>query len=321
MANDTALSAFGRRSSILDRSSLYQPTSLSEVQALTDNLTSTFLEEATNLRTAAAMLGAGWVGRATRIGALGALPGQALLPQVTRVASFVPALAAESAAFAGIERGFHSLQRHPSSRSFTPDLARAAVTLVGLKAFSALGAGQNLILQHLTTDLGLVGSQHLAGAVGLTSRPTGSLAQQMLMAEATNWQMAGSLALAHGLSPRFTAAERGLDLYLHSQETSLPSLIPNGSSSPALATAGVESSLPEGAREPEALNDARALTVFSMGIRDKSSSRREMSTGDLSRIFRGDEPPADAHAVADLVQRHDLAEHLNEGKIIVGLQE
>src|SRR4030095_8811935 len=112
------------------------------------------------------------------------------------------------------------LEGHSSSRPFHQDWARAAVTLGGLKAFTALGAGQNLILQHLTTDFGLVGSQHLASAVGLTPRPTGTLAQQLLQAEAVNLQMMGSLAMAHGISPRLSATERGLDLFLRSQETS-----------------------------------------------------------------------------------------------------
>src|SRR5262249_47771413 len=49
------------------------------------------------------------------------------------------------------------------------------------------------------------------------------LAQQMLEAEAMNWQMKGSQALLHGLSPGLLATERSLDLYIKNQETDFSS--------------------------------------------------------------------------------------------------
>src|SRR5262245_43235907 len=98
-----SLTAVDHSTSILDRTSPIQNQPLTEAQALTDRLVSDSIKEGTNLRTAAAMLGAGWVGRFTRIGAMTTLPSQAF----TRGVSYAPALAAESAAFAGIERGFH----------------------------------------------------------------------------------------------------------------------------------------------------------------------------------------------------------------------
>jgi|GEM_PF-7130856 len=330
MTHDNSPSAIGARSSLLDRASLQNGQALTEVQALTDQLASTFLQEATNLRTAAAMLGAGWVGRATRIGAMGSLPGRALLPQLVRGASYIPAMAAESAAFAGIERGFHNLEGHPSHQSFQSDWARAAVTLTGLKAFGALGAGQNLFVQHLVTDVGLVGSQHLVHAAGLTPAPRGSLAQQLLHAEATNLQMMGSMAMAHGLSPRLSAVERSLDIYLRSEPTRLPIPEVEGPLSSALATAAAGEVLRPATTNETPETGARALTVFSIGSRDglsgargagRGAPRQEMSVDDLTRIFRGDEPPADARAVTEMVERHGLMDYLEDGKIVVGLQE
>src|SRR5262245_38115563 len=293
MTHDNSPSAIGARSSLLDRASLQNGQALTEVQALTDQLTSTFLQEATNLKTAAAMVGAGWVGRVARIGALGSVPGQGLLAQGLRLGSYVPALAAESAAFAGIERGFHRLEGHPVSQPFHRDWARAAVTLTALKGFGGLTQGQNIVLQHLTTDLGLVGGQHAAAAVGLTSRPQGSLAQQMLHAEATNLQMMGSMAFAQALSPGLSATERSLDVYLRSQEAGL-SPVRRLPLSPALATAAAgEGPAPAMREAPE--TGARALTVFSIGSRDglsgargagRGEPRQEMSVDDLTRIFR-----------------------------------
>jgi|GEM_PF-2216037 len=214
MGSKSLFTAVDRSSSLLDRVSPIQSQPLSKTQAGVDQLVSLSIQEATNLKTAAAMLGAGWVARATRIGALSTLPGQAF----ARGASYVPALAAESAAFAGIERQFH-----PSSQPFQKDWARAAVTLTGLKAFGGMSRGQNIILQHLFTDLGLVGGHQAGSAIGLMDKPQGSFAQQMLMAEATNWQMKGSLAFAHSLSPRLSATEKSLDIFLNTGKANLPS--------------------------------------------------------------------------------------------------
>src|SRR4030095_7643867 len=143
---NASLPSFRRSSAILDRVSTTQNQPLTEAQALTDGLVSVSIQEGANLKTAAAMLGAGWVGRFPRIGAMSSLPGQRILPQLVRGASYVPALAAESAVFAGIERGFH-----PSRQPFQKDWAQAAVTLTGLKAFGGMTRTQNLIVQHLFT--------------------------------------------------------------------------------------------------------------------------------------------------------------------------
>src|SRR4030095_7917865 len=172
MRNESFM-AVERSTSLLDRVPATQ-NQLTEVQALTDQLVSVSIQEGTNLKNATAMLGAGGVGRATRIGAMASLPGQSF----ARGVSYVPALAAEAAAFAGIERGFH-----PSTQPFQKDWAKAALTLTGLKAFGGLSRSQNIVLQHLFTDLGLVGSEHAGYLAGLTEKPQGPFAEQMFQDE------------------------------------------------------------------------------------------------------------------------------------------
>jgi hypothetical protein len=81
--------------------------------------------------------------------------------------------------------------------------------------------GQNLLLQHLLTDLGMVGGQQVGAQFGLVERPQGSFAQQMVQAEALNWSQKGGMALLHGLSPDLLPMEKSMDLYLRSQETDL----------------------------------------------------------------------------------------------------
>src|SRR5262245_34536283 len=216
-----SLTAVDRSSSILDHASPIQSPKFTEAQVLTDQLVSVSIQEGSDLKTATAMLGAGLVGRATRIGAMASVPGNSLLTQGIRWGSYLPALAAESAGFSGLERGFHRLEGEKTAQPFQKDWARAAVTLTGLKLFGGINGGKNVILQHLFTDLGLVGGHQAAYAAGLMDRPQGGFAEQMLQAEATNWQMKGSLALAQGLSPRISAAEKSLDIFFKSQKTDL----------------------------------------------------------------------------------------------------
>src|SRR4029453_12273762 len=218
---------------LLDRVS--STSTLSSDQILVDQLVDNSLSEATKGSTLLAMLGAGYAFRLTRLGTMG-LPiteGHSLLTTLSRGASYAVALAGESATFAGIERGFHS-----SRTSFAKDWARAFISLGSIKLLGTAAQGQSLILQHLLTDLGMVGGQHLGAGLGLMEKPQGGLAQQMVQAEAMNWSMKGGMTLLHGLSPRLTAFDKSLDLYLSSRERRIspteetlpffPRLVPEG---------------------------------------------------------------------------------------------
>jgi PBS lyase HEAT-like repeat-containing protein len=210
-------------SSLLDRSHSSQVNpQFTESQSLVDRTVSQSVEEIAKPETMLALLGAGGVSRLTRIGVMSAVPlqeGKVFLPLLAKGGSYALSLANESAAFAGIERGFGHLEGRPSTESFEKAWARSAVSLGSLKFFGKVTEGQNIVLQHLSSNLGLVGAQNLGHAFQITDGPRGTLVEQMLQAEAMNWKMKGSMALLHGLSPNLFATERSLDLYLKNQET------------------------------------------------------------------------------------------------------
>src|SRR5262245_50204734 len=146
---------------------------LSENQNLVDQTVSSSMDEATKGSTLLAMLGAGAVSRLTRAGVTSfALGGGTLLPLMAQGSSYAIALANESATFAAIERGFHS-----SQTSFQRDWAKAFINLGSIKLLGGMAQGQNLLLQHLLTDLGMVGGQQVGAKLGLVEKPQGSLAQ------------------------------------------------------------------------------------------------------------------------------------------------
>ncbi|MFO1519443.1 MAG: serine/threonine-protein kinase [bacterium] len=211
--------------SVLDRSNSVSRSAFSENQALVDQLVSNVMNESTKGSTLAAMVGAGWAFRLTRAGLMSAVTlseGSALLPTLVRGGSYVAAFGVESATFAGIERGFHTLEGRPVSHSFTKDWARAAVNLGSIKFFGAFAGSENLVVQHAFTDLGMVGGQNVAHAWGLTEKPEGNLAQQLVQAEVTNWTLKAGMSLVGGMSPGLMSSERSLDLYLRSKEMGFP---------------------------------------------------------------------------------------------------
>src|SRR4030095_11782548 len=97
-------------------------------------------------------------------------------------------------------------------------LLQSFVTFGALKGAGRLVQGENLIAQHLFQDSAMVLGHQVSGALGIAPRPTGTLAEQFLHAEATNLQIGAGMALAHGFAPGLQALERGLDLSLPATE-------------------------------------------------------------------------------------------------------
>src|SRR5215831_6845477 len=145
--------------SILSRGCSSPNASLSQNQVLVDQLVSNSLSEATKGSTLAAMVGAGWVFRFARAGVLSLAPlteGSAYLPTLLRGGSFATAFAAESATFTGIERGARLWEGAPSQESFFKEWGRSATNLGSLKILGGFARGQNIILEHFLSDLGMV---------------------------------------------------------------------------------------------------------------------------------------------------------------------
>src|SRR4030095_2406676 len=204
--------------SLLFRASLsHSDQALSLIQNQVDRLVGGFVDQATDWRSLGAMTVGGVSYRLGRIGAMSSIRAMPL-----RALSIGVGLTAEVSAFEITNR---SLQNHPSLWRWSghgglkQGLLQSLVTFGSLKGFGKLTEGQNLIIQHLAQDTGMVLGHQISGALRITPAPEGSLTEQFLHAEATNFQISAGMALSHELTNgRLLVSERGLNLKLESQE-------------------------------------------------------------------------------------------------------
>jgi hypothetical protein len=215
--------------------------SLTSTQTQVDDLVSTFLLQATDWKNLAAMTAAGTAYRLGRIGAMTA--------GVGKLASVGIGLGTEVAAFEMTSRslqtvGGHSpfpsnLWRWEGQGGIRQGLLSSLITFGALKGAGRLAQGENVIVQHLLQDAGMVLGHQVSGAFGIAEKLQGSLAEQLLHAEVKNIQMAAGMALAHGVAPGLQGLERGLDLSFRgidaapSRQMELPSALAFESIAPA----------------------------------------------------------------------------------------
>jgi|GEM_PF-2581539 len=221
---DTAIH-FHAQKSLLDRPdavSLSTVSSVSPLQSQVDGLVGGFVHQATDWRTLMAMTAGGMAYRVGRIGAMGLAP----VPGI-RAVSVGLGLGAEVSAFELTHRGLNSLHSENSNLwrwsgpgGLRQGLFQSFISFGALKGAGHLARGENLIAQHLLQDTAMVAGHQVTGILGLAPRPTGSLAEQFLHAEATNLQIGAGLALAYRMSPGVHALERGLDLSVRSSDRS-----------------------------------------------------------------------------------------------------
>src|SRR4030095_12703575 len=148
------------RGGILDRAQPHiQNTALSETQSEVDQLVGNAIATVSDEKTMASLFGAGLAARFVRLGTVAA-SGQSLAPLAVQRISHATALAGESAAFASMERGFARLEGHAVTQSFQKDWARAAINLGSIKLLGGAAQGQNLMVQHLLIDAGMVAGHH-----------------------------------------------------------------------------------------------------------------------------------------------------------------
>ncbi|MFO1518467.1 MAG: 1-acyl-sn-glycerol-3-phosphate acyltransferase [bacterium] len=215
----------------LSYSSLGQESQLTSTQSQVDAMVSGFAEQASDWRSLAAMATGSLFYRVGRMGtlALGARAGQVAAP-VINVASYGIGLGTEVAAFEGTsrllatatgDRSNANLWNWSGRGGWRDGLASSMVTFGMLKGAGSLGQSQNVLIQHLFSDLAMVGGHQVTGALGWTPHAEGTFAEQMLHAEVTNIQLGAGMSLLHTVAPGLAAFERGLDLSLRARE--LPS--------------------------------------------------------------------------------------------------
>jgi hypothetical protein len=207
---------------------LQQGSVLTPVQNQVDAVVGGFVDQATDWKSLAAMTAGGMAYRMGRIGMMSTRIGAPL----QRVASIGIGLGAEVTAFEMTSRSLASLtgENHSNPHlwhwngqgGIRQGLLASLITFGSLKGAGRSVQGQNFLIQHLVQDGAMVLGHNASAAFGITSRPTGSLAEQFLHAEATNLQLGAGMALGHAVTGGgIHSLERGLDLSLRGMEVPL----------------------------------------------------------------------------------------------------
>src|SRR5262245_43998059 len=206
-----------------------EPTPL---QSQVDGLIGGFSDQATDWRVLVSMTAGGMAYRMGRIGVMGLGSGN-----VIRIASVGAGLTAEVSAFELTNRGLTPLSvgarsprpqfvsngtggetppLHPNLWRWSGDgglaqgFLHSFITFGTLKGAAPLARSENFLVQHLLQNTAMVLGHNGSAALGVTTRPGGSLAEQFLNAEATNLQVGAGMALASRMVPGIHALERSL---------------------------------------------------------------------------------------------------------------
>jgi|GEM_PF-3518962 len=276
--------------SILTRTSapLYQlqNTAYTPIQARVDALVSGFVAHATDGYSLAAMVGGGMAYRFGRLGTLAA-GSRFLGPQSLPLSSHLVRLGSVGLSFAGevltFEAGQRALRvgiggadprllRWGGENGLGRGLVSAALTLGPLKGTGALAGGQNIVLQHVLQDGAMVLAHNTSAAFGVGERPRESLAEQMVNAEATLWQMNAGMALVGlGTGGRLTSIERAADLQIQSTRPFAGTNF-RFPMAPVLAPEMVPAGLGGRTTPAEGESGSRAHLVFTIGGTSDSSN-------------------------------------------------
>jgi hypothetical protein len=204
-------------------------------------MVSGFVDQATEWKSLASMMAGGLAYRYGRIAFLGAasrLPASVQnFSLLIRGSSALFGLGTEVATFEFTNRFLNTIRpTDPSPQSPVTDhrspnlwswsgkgglmegLLHSFITFGTLKGFGKLAGAENVIIQHGSQDLGMALGHQLTYRLGLAEKPEGTLAEQLLQAEATNLQLGAAMGLIHSLAPTLAQTERALDFTLKSSE-------------------------------------------------------------------------------------------------------
>src|SRR4030095_5315636 len=160
----------------VEGSSLFSP-----IQSQVDGLVAGFVEQATDVKSLAALTAGGLAYRVGRIGILGFANGH-----LGRALSVGAGLAAEVSAFEATHRSLHSV--HPDNPNLwrwsgplclKTCLLASLVTFGTLKGLGNLTQGQNLMIQHGAQDLAMVLGHQLVHRAGIGTNTEGNMAEQL----------------------------------------------------------------------------------------------------------------------------------------------
>jgi phosphatidylserine synthase len=299
---------------------------LSSTQTQVDGLVTRFNDEASNPITLASLVVGSGMYRFARIGTMASLEGRLAAP-IVRSLSFGTGLFAEAASFQLTDRGLRvgfegadaRILQFGGSNGLGMGTLQSMITFGSLRGAGHLAEGQTLVFQHALQATTIVGGHHLSAAIGLTSRPEGTLGEQLLSAEVTNLQLMAGMGLVHSLSGgRLSAYEQALDLNLRSREGGiegfrLPALA-SMKSEPELAMAGPEVRMIS--TLDGILPESRANIMHSQGKEMGSDGSREPSVSDnASARDASSHPDRAMEALRQFILKargSDKAEKLND---------
>jgi len=222
------------RETVLSRSISQKKLGTTPLQNQVDGLVSDFVDQATDWKSIAAMTAGGLAYRWGKISVMGTNWARQVAP-LQKPLAIAFGLSSEVTAFEFTNRSLITITERaglkpaPTTQlwnwsgpgGWKEGLLNSFITFGTLKGFGQLSQGQNLVLQHGFQDLGIVAGHQLVSLTGLGPKPEGSLAEQMLHAEATNLQMGAGMALGHAFTGgRVLAWERALSLSSSSHNTS-----------------------------------------------------------------------------------------------------
>jgi hypothetical protein len=203
-------------------------STLSPTQIQVDQLIGDFSRQASDWKTLSAMLAGGLAYQWARVGAMSSSVRAGFEP-LRKTLSIGLGLGTEVTAFEMTNRSLASLTgesslnrnlwRWEGQDGIRHGLVNSLITFGSLKGAGRLAQGENIIVQHMLQDTGMVLAHNISGHWGLTPRPTGTLSEQFFHAEATNLQLGAGMALGHALSgEKLLSIEKALALQIQSKE-------------------------------------------------------------------------------------------------------
>jgi len=200
-----------------------------------DALAQSTSQELSNVATLTAMATGSLFGQLGHAGflAMGARSSRCF-PAIRLVSSGI-ALGAETLGFETAHRGVEALSRssHPNLWKWNgiggwrEGLASTFITIGSLKVFGRAAQNQHFLLQHFSSDLGMVAGQNTLGLLGWAPAPQGNFLEQLAHAEATRLQLAAMGQFTRRLLPALSLLERNLGLSIQASSLkSRPEMLP-----------------------------------------------------------------------------------------------
>lgn len=218
--------------SLIATRSSFRPlaTSYSNSQVQLEALSSKAAAQVLNPAMLSAMTAGSFIGHLARLGTLACGAQAGRFGTALHFLSYGISLGSEALAFETTHRAFQNISEHSTNQNLwnwegqgglREGVFAAFFTIGSLKVFGRMAQNQSSIVQHLSSDLGLVASQNALSLLPGSSAPEGSLFAQLVHAETLRLQLALGGQILRGLLPSITFLERNLERGIQSSSFNL----------------------------------------------------------------------------------------------------